>query len=102
MKLTYQQYVRAKKAVAYAFEDLVWLPDHRKSTHYVSPKLVVKLTRRSKHDKRARQEVFVLTVGAPNFAERAHLKADKKMVFRWAVAPWPKKRGEHSKTLRIK
>lgn len=97
MKLTRHQSDAVKKAVATAIENLVWLPDHRKSVHAVEPKLVVKLTRRFKADKRNTREDFVLTVGAPNYIEREWLRRKVLKVGQGMVCPWPKKRSPKGK-----
>jgi hypothetical protein len=41
-----------------------------RATAYLSPTMVVKLTRTAKLDKRLRSINFMLTVGGPNYAER--------------------------------
>ena len=58
-----------------------------RATFYLSPSFTMKLTRTHKPDARDRQEVFVLTVGSPNYEERAFIKKCKK-----AGEPFPLKR----------
>lgn len=58
-----------------------------KATKYLSPKLVIKATRKrfkGKVVKRSRIAEILFTVGAPNFAEREFIKAAKK-----AKEPFP-------------
>ena len=61
-----------------------------KATKYLSPKLVIKATRkrfRGKIDKRSRIAQIAFTVGGPNYAEREFIKAAKK-----AKEPFPVRR----------
>lgn len=46
----------------------------KSATKYVSACFVVKLTRKHKVDRRDRHEEFILTIGRPNYAERAFIK----------------------------
>jgi hypothetical protein len=46
----------------------------RQATVYQHPKLTVKATRRHKPDKRSRHTEILLTIGTPNYAERAFIK----------------------------
>ena len=46
----------------------------KKATYYFDPKRVMKLTRRHKYRRNARQMEFVLTTGAPNYAERKFIQ----------------------------
>lgn len=67
----------------------------KKATYWVSPKLVVSVCRRHRHDKRSRSHDYVLKVGAPNYAERLFLRrrGSKSGPFGLLVTrPWPKKR----------
>lgn len=69
---------------------------YRKVTQYLSDNLVVKLTSRQAGP-RERQVSYVLTVGRPNFAERAFLKSCKKAgepvpVKKTQLQPWPQRR----------
>lgn len=41
-----------------------------KGTKYISPKHVIKVTRRTRIDRRGKQMEFVVTIGRPNYAER--------------------------------
>lgn len=49
-----------------------------KGVRYLTEGLVVKLTRRHKVDRRDKRVEFVLTFGAPNYAERKFIKVCKK------------------------
>jgi len=51
----------------------------RKAVAYVSPKLTIKLSRRHRPDGRSKSVDFVLTSGAPNYAEREFIKQLKKV-----------------------
>lgn len=50
----------------------------KRATKYVSPALVVKATRRHKPRRNERTAEIVLTIGAPNYAERAFIKTARK------------------------
>lgn len=50
----------------------------KKATVFLSRTLVVKATRRLKPYKRARTTELVLTIGAPNYAERQFIRACDK------------------------
>lgn len=70
----------------------------KRATRYLSEKRVVKATRRHKPDRRARTAEFVVTVGAPNYAEREFIRVCRKAreplpVRRVVLTPYPKKRG---------
>jgi hypothetical protein len=57
---------------------------------YVNPKLVVKVTRTKRPDRRDRSESFVLTIGVPNYAERGFVKLCMK-----AGEPFPVKKVQY-------
>jgi hypothetical protein len=59
----------------------------RQATVYQHPKLIIKATRRFKPDKRSRHTEILLTIGTPNYAERAFIKACLK-----AGEPFPVRR----------
>jgi hypothetical protein len=72
-------------------------PDARRAVKYVTPKLVVKATRRHRRDRRSQHEEFVVTVGTPNFRERAFIKqclraGERFPVKRVQVQAWPSRR----------
>jgi hypothetical protein len=46
----------------------------RKATYYYSPKHVVKATAQRRPDRRAKSQTIIVTIGAPNYAERAFIK----------------------------
>ena len=50
----------------------------RRATKYISPTCTVKATRQHKPDGRKRSVTIILTIGAPNYAERAFIAACKK------------------------
>lgn len=65
----------------------------RKATKYLSPSLIVKASRRHRPDRRQRHAEVLVTVGAPNYAERAFIAACKKAgepfpVRRVQLIPW--------------
>lgn len=53
---------------------LIVLSDERKATKFVGPHLVIKATRQRRTRKNAAHQTFLLTVGAPNYAERKFIK----------------------------
>ena len=63
------------------------LAGRRKATKYYAPGLVIKATARHKPKRRARSVEIVVTIGAPNYAERQFVKQLKK-----AGEPFPVKR----------
>jgi hypothetical protein len=72
-------------------------PDVRRATIFVSPKLTAKATRQRKYDRRAKAETFLVTVGVPNYLERAFIKLLKKAkepfpVKKVQIKFWPKKK----------
>ena len=61
-----------------------------KATKYISPKLVIKASRKrfnGRVDKRNRIAEILFTIGAPNYAEREYIKKLKK-----AKEPFPVKK----------
>lgn len=46
----------------------------RTAVLYLSPKRVVRATRQFKQSRRATRDNYIVTIGAPNFAERAAIK----------------------------
>jgi len=58
----------------------------QKGTLFVSPKLVAKATRRHRIDGRDSRVEFVLTLGAPNFAERKTIKTFQKAGVKFPVS----------------
>lgn len=56
---------------------IVMLQQHtelRRVTVYVSPRHTVKATRQRRHDRRSRSETFIVSIGAPNYRERAWIE----------------------------
>lgn len=53
---------------------------------YLSEKLVVRLTRRTKYSKRNRRNEYVLTVGQPNYLESKAIKRYKKEKLSFPIA----------------
>jgi hypothetical protein len=49
--------------------------DARKVTKYLAPDLTVKATRQGRRHRGSRQQTFLVTIGTPNYAERAFIKA---------------------------
>lgn len=60
---------------------------YRKATRFLAPDLVVKAAGRHKPRKASRQMEVVVTIGKPNYAERAFIRQAKK-----AGEPFPVKR----------
>lgn len=54
---------------------LIVLTDKKKATKFIGPHLVIKATRQRRTRKNAAHQTFLLTVGAPNYAERQFIKA---------------------------
>jgi hypothetical protein len=75
------------RAIQEVVEIVLIHPQARSAVKYVDPKLVVKATRRTRHDKRDRHIELVLSVGRPNYAEREFVKMAKK-----AGEPFPVKK----------
>lgn len=90
-----------KKAVSDVVDTLITTGAYR-TTKYLSPTYTVKATRLHRPDKRSRSAHVVLSIGAPNFAERAFIKAAKKAgeplpVKKVQIKAWPKKHPAKSK-----
>jgi hypothetical protein len=88
--------ISEKTAVLKLHKLLTDVTSLRGGTCYINPKKVVRLTRQRRHSKRAMYETFVLTVGAPNYRERAFIKSCKKVgkpfpVKKLQYRLWPKK-----------
>lgn len=66
-----------RSSVNKAVTSLLELTSARKVTVYQSPDVVVKATRQRKPTKRSRTETILVTLGAPNFAERKFIKQCK-------------------------
>lgn len=64
--------------VASALQSLRALRDARRITRLVSPHQTIKVTRQHRPDRRERQEVFLVTIGKPNFVERQLIKTARK------------------------
>jgi hypothetical protein len=67
-----------------------------KATKYLSPKLVIKATRRDRPSKRERSVSVVVTIGIPNYRERDFIKKCQRAgesfpVKRIQFQFWPKK-----------
>lgn len=62
------------KHVARVFNALDQSHDIKKATLYLSRKLTIKLTRQ-RRDRRSDHHTYLLTVGAPNYRERAFIEA---------------------------
>lgn len=74
------------KHVARAYNALTRDHDIRKVVIYLSPKLTIKLTRQQR-DRRSKSHTYLLTIGAPNYAEREFIKSLVK-----AKEPFPVKK----------
>lgn len=90
----------------YAIDEVVTAlfssPDIYKAEKYLSPKLVVRATRRHKPSKRDRQTELVVTIGAPNYLERQFIKdcnhaGEKFPVRKIQLKFWPKRRASRTK-----
>ena len=95
---TKQDWEYAQRKLGECVGDVICSDNVRKAIAYISPKLVIKATAQRRNDKRARSATVLVTVGAPNFAERRHIKVCQKagMAFplnaiAWKL--WAKKKG---------
>jgi hypothetical protein len=74
------------------------VPNARRVTAYRSTRLVVKATRRHRVDRRSRREEFVVTIGPPNFRERAFIKQCQRagepfpVLSKAQIQGWPSRR----------
>jgi hypothetical protein len=87
----------ARTAPSILFEILSTDTRLRRVVKYESPSMVVMLTRQRKHDGRDRSRTYLLTVGAPNYKQRAFVAACKKSgepfpVGRVQFEAWPQPR----------
>lgn len=85
------------RSITQAVTTLAANPDARSATKYASEKIVIKATHRSRPRANATHVEIVLTVGTPNFRERAFLRACKKAgeqlpVVRCQLTRWPRKK----------
>jgi len=74
----------------------------RRVTEYVTPTYTAKATRQRRHDGRGRAETILLTIGRPNYRERAFIKwaleANEPFPIRkLQLTFWPKKRVARAK-----
>lgn len=72
------------KHVARVFNAMNQSHTIKKATLYLSPKQTIKITRQ-RHDRRASRHTYLLTVGAPNYAERIFIKSCIKAGERFPV-----------------
>lgn len=86
-----------RNAVAKVVLAVLECPDLKRATLYLDDNTTVKATRPLKYDGRNRAETLVVTVGAPNYAERKFIKLCRrageplpvrKLQLKW----WPKAR----------
>ena len=73
------------------------MPQVRRATAYLTPRLTVKATRQHRHDGRSHMETYVVTAGQPNYRERTFVRwlrrAERSYpVRRIQITYWPKKR----------
>jgi len=69
----------------------------RQAVRYLTPTLTVKATCTHRPDHRARQQHFVMTIGVPNYRERAFIKTATKAgepfpVRKVQLRHWPQKK----------
>ena len=77
-----------EQAIASVYATMLTDPHKIKTcTKYLGLTLVVRLTRRHKFSKRNSRNEYVLTIGKPNYLERAFIKSCKK-----AGEPFPVKK----------
>lgn len=68
----------SRNTVTKAIISLLEITDAKKATVFESENAVAKATRRHKFRKGQRMETVLVTVGAPNYEERAFIRACKK------------------------
>lgn len=78
----------ADQLAAHCVRRLQEQPQSRRVTAFAAEDLTVKVTRRHKKKGRQRQEVFVLTIGRPNYRERLMLKKGVTLGY-VEIQPWP-------------
>ena len=86
-----------KNVVGRLYATLLSDPTLKRVTYYLAPNRTAKLTRQRKRDRRDSNETFRLTVGRPNYRERAFIKSCFKAKVKFPVANiqlqyYPKKR----------
>jgi hypothetical protein len=72
------------------------------ATRYISPKLVIRATRRQRIDARARRIELIVTIGQPNYRERQFIKLLKRAgepfpVRAVQLREFPKKRAKRAR-----
>jgi hypothetical protein len=68
----------------------------RRATKYISDKLTFKATRQRRFDEWEKQQTYIVTIGAPNYAEKKFIKLCKECgepfpVKKIVLQSWPKK-----------
>lgn len=68
---------------------------YRRATIVLNPELTVKATRRHRQSLPNKFETFILTIGTPNFRERAFIRVCEKAgepfpIKKMILQPWPK------------
>lgn len=86
-----------ENAVAKVLKPVRMWSDVRGAEKYLAPDLVVKATAQRRKDSRARGRTFIVTIGKPNYRERAFIKKCKAAgepfpVKKIMLRLWPKKR----------
>lgn len=84
--------------IGYAVDILTKDANHRSVTYFHNEKQVIHVTRNNKPNKRDRYACYSLTLGAPNYLDRAYIKRLRRagMDVHGAIKIrlWPKKKKE--------
>lgn len=76
--------------------DVLTAPNTRRATAFISPTLTIKATAQRRPDGRGRSATALVTIGAPNFAERRFIRVCQKAGEQFPLKRiqwkfWPKK-----------
>jgi len=67
------------KAISHVMQTMINFPETRQAASYISPKLVVRASRRGVgRPRRGDNTEVVLTIGRPNFVQRSFIKSCQK------------------------
>lgn len=85
------------EALARCFRILIANTGARRATAFLSARCTVKVTRQYQFNRRATTETFLVTIGRPNYRERAYIKGlqasgEPFPVRRMQLTFWPRSR----------
>lgn len=78
MKLTTTNLDLTERKIGECVSSVLGIANMRRATAYISETLTIKATAQRRMDKRSRSNTVLVTVGAPNFAERRFIRVCKK------------------------